>query len=623
MAKNDINYGVKKISKQIQVFNKNLFFSAICATAISLIILYFRLKSDFPEITFSDFFDYPFQKFNSLFDNNSAKLFVENFEKIVSSRIGKLQTSMSIFLVSTAIFTPISLYYVLKIGSHGKDDKHISGARLSTVSELNREMAKESKFESRSIIEFGKRSLFDNQVIRLFEEFTWRSMALVGRPGVGKSNLIRICMGQERNRYVKYFIIDEEGTYWRRFGDPKKDIILSVRHKDSVYWDHTNEDLTLAKMSEFFTPDAAQGSNFFPRASRRILECLLQESETLDDLKDLLSKDNEEILQFINDKGFGIDDIIGTGGSGQATGVIGNMKLEFGFLNDLGYWPQQNGKNNPFSITKWAKDPNDTSWVFVVLRKDEVTELSPITQAWFSLAVYGLFQRDEQDCYELKYPSIRLNIDELDNHGRIQILEKAGQELRKCLGCLMVGYQNNAQLIKNYGEQGAKNLMDVLQNKVVYSVGDPDCQESMSKFFLEEEVLRVSDSLSFGKNQGDGHSESSRIEKRRIVPPSEFGLLKDGECFIKIGSFNPVKTYIPFVKFENINPPLKWEKPPRRIVKKSEKKDADGERGGKEASQNPRRKSSYLEKSLNKIGSDKSKDKDNSLDQTEDIEGNF
>lgn len=490
---------------------------------------------------------------------------VREINEFIQAQSGLAWTSLWVG-VGAAIVGVFVLWFIFwRVGRKNQADKHLRGTEIIPQKKLQKQLFANARFGYLNGHKLGERGL------EVPEEYTWRGWAVVGRPGTGKSNQFRIMMKQDLGRKVKGFVVDINGDYWRRFGRPGKDKILSLRHKDSEYWDFKCEDVVPSLLASYLVARSSSGPEFWWKAGRAVLTSLFEYSKDLDEFKDRIAQSDGDILKLLEDNEALASKVLGKEGSQQAAGVLGNTVLDLSFVKDLGYWPKIAKKTTPFSITEWANSTTDDSWVYVIVRDDELEEVRPLLACWFNLGINGCFRRDEDKCYKGEYPSIRFWLDELKTLGRIEEMEKAGERLRKYRASIICGYQNNPQLEMVYGAQGAKNLKDVLQNKAIYSVGDASAQEDLSIYLGEQEVDELTANESYGKRDSDAHSESRRVNRRRTVLSSELGKLPDHHCYVKVGAFDPIKTVIPYAEFPVVNPVPAWEMPPRSAGKKDKK----------------------------------------------------
>ncbi len=491
-------------------------------------------------------------------DNQKSAQYVLDLREFYLRHTDTYQDSLDVGIWVGVVSIFALGFFFWKVGRRNQENSHLRGSEVITPRQLQKEMKRTNRFGFQNGYTIGKAAL------RVWEEFVWRGIAIVGRPGTGKSNLIRQMMKQDLKRNAKWFIIDINGDYWRKFGRPGKDKILSLRYKESELWDIKGEDVVPSLLSSYLVEKSPTGPSFWWKGGRGVLTPLIEHSKDNDDFKNKIAQSDGNILKLLKDNDELVSKVLGKEGSTQSAGILGNTVLDFSFIKDLGYWPKKAGKTKPFSITEWATDKNDTSWVYVVVRDDELEEIKPLMACWFNLAINGCFRRDEEAATKGEYPSIRIGLDELKSLGKLEEVEKAGERLRKYRCSLVIGYQNNAQLEATYGKPGAENLKDVLQFKVIYSVGEPKAQKELSELLGDQEIEEMNASVSYGRKDTDAHSESHRITKRWIVLPSEIGKLEDGDCFVKIGSFDPIKLHIPYIHYSNVNPPLEWELPPRK-----------------------------------------------------------
>ena len=464
-------------------------------------------------------------------------------------------------VIGVAAFS-LALYFFRRSSQNSEQEHHLRGASLSSIKELNKQLIKSSKMPFLNGYFIGEK----NKEIQIPEEYLWRSFAIAGRPGTGKSTLIKHLLTQDRKREnVKAFIIDINGEYWRRFGDPSKDIILGFNYPQSSRWNFWNESVSMNLLASYLVPDLPYSNAFFNQAARIYVTSLLQRHQSLEAMLEELQTSNKEVIQRVQEEGGLAAKVFGKEGSDQSAGVFASAILQFSFLEEFVATQKKVSGTKPFSILDWCQN-KDTSWVFVAVKDDDLPAAKSLIATWFNLAIHGCLMRDEDRCYKGDYPSIRFVLDELKSIGKLQEFEKGDERLRKHRGTIITGYQNNSQLEDVYGRNGAKNLKDILQNKIVYSVGEPEACEELSRYFGDHEVEELSEQHSYGSKQ-DSFSISRRSVNKRVLLASEISALKDGECFVKIGPFNPVKANIPLISTPARLEPLVYERPLRESTK--------------------------------------------------------
>ena len=584
MNKGPGNFGpdifFRKLRTGIRYFFICIWTSAFLALASAISYLYLVLPSG----SFSRFLQYIPQLIRwELKGDPKSREIVLGTRRFFKNSYPDLWSSLDIAVWSFIAFLVINILIFWYIGRKAQADKHLRGSQLISSKKLQKELIKNSRSGPLNFYTFGKHA------VTLGEEYHWLGMAILGRPGTGKSNLIRTMLEQDLMRESKCFIIDINGDYWKKFGRPGKDKVLSLRYKESEFWDPKAEDVPPSLLASYLVPQSKAGPDFFPKAARGVLEAIIRNSIDLDDFKEKISMSVGEILDFLESRDENVSKVIGKDGTSQAIGVIGNTVLDLGFLQDLGVWPRQKGKKEPFSIVNWASSKDDTSWVYVVINDNEIDAIRPLMACWFNLAVNGCFRRDEEECRKGKYPPIRFFLDEMKTLGRLEELEKAGERLRKHQATLVLGYQNNAQLNEIFGKNGADNLKDVLQVKFIHSIGEQSAQDELSRLLGERDVEETNASLSYGRKD-DSYSQSHRVTVgKRVVLPSEIGKLRSGECYLKIANFDPAKVKIPLKKFENINSPLVWEIPSKGNLQKDQSTELPVESDLVEASQDDKK----------------------------------
>ena len=125
-------------------------------------------------------------------------------------------------------------------------------------------------------------------------------------------------------------------------------------------------------------------------------------------------------------------------------------------------------------------------------------------------------------------PPLRMVIDELDSLQKLPSLEDSLTKGRKHGLRIVAGIQSTAQLERTNGEKDATVLRSCFRNILVLGGGRSDSKtaEDLSKSLGEHEVERETQGES-SNDRGGSRSRTTRIERERVVMPSEIQSLPE------------------------------------------------------------------------------------------------
>ena len=445
--------------------------------------------------------------------------------------------------------------YFKRKGEELEKTKIVRGSKLLTPGELKEEIAKVHE-STRLDLSIGR------ELVRIPERLTYRHFSMSGASGTGKTQTINSILKQLQNQQnQKALILDLNGQYYSRFGKPE-DKILSLYDKRSEKWDFWSEDAP----PEFFAKalvDAEGGrENYFTSAGRALLTDLISLDNSIEELWQDLISSPQDLLPKLQG---GISPAQ-LGAPEQAAGVLSTASLKFNFLRYLNCWSKDKAF---FSLTDWATDPHNQTWIYIIVRDRDLAASEPLLRVWFDLATHGLLQRDAEKAERKEYPHIWLVADELAGLGKLPSLGKLLSQGRKYLGTLIVGYQTAAQIENIYGRFGAKEVLQGLQNKLVYRCSDPDtAKQSSGELGGDQDLLEVSKNIQFGKlAQNDRNSLNQSIKTRPTVSASEIQNLPDLTAYLKICNYNPSLIHFDYHRYEEKNKPTDCEIPNLKLMR--------------------------------------------------------
>lgn len=471
--------------------------------------------------------------------SSNASYNLRNLQPIMAEIGGLLIVCRNITAIGTiAAAFGLNRYFKLK-GEELEKDKIIRGSKLLAPGELKEEIAAEHEPNSLDLI-VGRES------VRIPYELTFQHISMAGVSGTGKTQAINSLLIQLQNqKRQKVIIIDPNGQYYSRFSKPE-DKILSLYDKRAEPWDFWHEDAP----PEFFAEALIEESpkdKFFAPAGRAMLADLLRANNSNEGLwKDLISatKDLKQRLEG------GLSPTL-IEGDEQAAGVKGTTILKFGFLRYLNYWSHN---KNFFSVVDWATDKEDCSWVYLIFSGRDSSATEPLLRIWFDLATLGVLSRDAGEAEKNEYPHLWLIADELPGLGKLPSLGKLLSQGRKYRSSVVSGYQTAAQIRDIYGRDGAGEILDGFQNKLIYRCSNPDTAKQCSLELGEQDVIEISKNTQFGRlAESDRNSLNQSFKTKPTVLAAEIQGLPNLCCYLKICHHNPSLIHLDYHRYQEKN----------------------------------------------------------------------
>jgi Type IV secretion-system coupling protein DNA-binding domain len=488
--------------------------------------------------------------------SDTALANIQYYQTTINKLGGVWQACTYVFAGGT--FTSIfGLSYLFeKRGKELEESKILRGARLLSAKALKKKITSDF-IESSFDLKLG------TEAVSIPEKLIFRHMSFVGESGTGKTQAINSLLVQLQGMpNQKVMIIDLNGQYYSRFGRPQ-DKILSLYDKRTQPWTPWVE----KAQPEFFAEvlvEEKKGDPFFPAAGRALLSDLLSINDNIAGLWKDLTSGQEKLIAKLQG---GISPAL-LGSGRQAEGVIGTTILKLSFLRKLNHWcdPRQ----TPFSITDWATN-QDESWVYLIVRDQDLPSSRDLLRLWVDLAVLGLLQRDENK----DYPRLGIVADEMPGIGKLPGLGKLASQGRKYKGFFIGGWQAPSQIEGLWGKEGAKEIFQGLQTKLVFRSSDPDEAKYGSGLLGEQEIEEITQSVQFGTaTTSDRNSLNRAIKMTPTVMSSEIEFLDDLKAYVKIVKYNPCLIKFEPKEYPAVNQPTDCEIPPSTYGKA---KDTDSE----------------------------------------------
>lgn len=386
-----------------------------------------------------------------------------------------------------------------------------------------------------------------SRVMRIPSQLGAGHHIMLGASGGGKSRLIKSFISQMRPAGTKAVIMDPDGLYLSEFYRPG-DRVISIFDKRAdpySFWNESGIDYLALSTSLIETRHGSGGQEFFSESPQSLFAGLLRVSEAggLDEIKEHLYRPDIETLQkSLSDKNevsaaFLSDPKL-------AANVMASLAVKLYWLKYLNYWPDQAGKTNPLSLTKWARDDQDDSWIFLVAAEVDWAASYHFLRMCFDLVAMGCFGRGD---YPGRRPVAAI-CDEISKIGVLSQLEPILSRGRKDGLSLYTGLQHISQFNMLYGEHKAKTILDSFQNKWMFKTDSTALTDYMASATGLGKWKRSSEQIS-----SEGViSVSSVIEERTSFPKHTFGELRPGEFVVKLSGINPFKTAIEHKGYQKV-----------------------------------------------------------------------
>lgn len=376
-----------------------------------------------------------------------------------------------------------------------------------------------------------------------------RHILISGTTGSGKSNAFHTLLPQIRKRGDSAIVIDVEGTFTSHYFREGQDILLNPFDIRSDHWDLWGE-LESEPIYEVFAqaavPPIKEATDpIWGNASRTVLVAALlrlreQGQMSVSKLYERIAlADPKEFEEFF--KGTEAATYSQEKGERFTSSVRGSLLQHIKFFK---YLPEYRG-GRKISLRQWIRSEPRDQWLFITVKQDWFKVMKPLISAWMDLATSSVLSLDESETRRLWFI-----LDELPALHALPCMKDNLSRTRKFGGCVMAGVQSFDQLEETYGRLGSKILLNLFNTKVFFRNEEPGSTEWISRLLGEKEEKEISENLSYGANtMRDGVSLNQQTKTTRLVIPTEIGMLRDLEAFVKLpGEYPITRLRLPFTK---------------------------------------------------------------------------
>lgn len=455
-------------------------------------------------------------------------------------------------IVSGLILGPLFAvfwWFAERFGERSKQKKHVRGASLVTLPELEDELARHNAREraaeygdelgwrwrlagSAALVEAGYYAPAHLAGVT----WPWRReqshTMLVGTTGTGKTVALTELVFEIRKRGGRAVIFDLTGVFIETFYDADCDVILNPLDARCPSWSVFNDCTTRAEFhaaADSLVPHDGGGSEqFWVLAARTMFveTCvkLAEEgrgsNEALAD--ELMNADLSDLHKLLEDTMAGPITTPSAAKMAESVRAVFNVNAKA-----LQMLPSD---GEPFSIRHWVRaDDNRGSLLFLSARYVDMSVLSQLLTLWLDTAINTLMTGRRTRDVKLWFL-----IDELGALHRLPSLEKGLQTARNFGGALVTGVHAFAKLKEVYGENMAMTLSSLARTKLILATADRDTATWCSDIVGHREVREMEEGYSYGYN--NARDAVSLTPRRQVVPlllPDEFMELPSLSGFIK------------------------------------------------------------------------------------------
>lgn len=420
----------------------------------------------------------------------------------------------------------LSLKFIKK-GKENTENQFIRGSSLISPKELQKLITKDNRKSDLHI---------DN--LHLVKNTEAQHFLVHGTIGMGKSQLIMKLLDQLRARGDRVIIYDKGCSFVSRYFDEEQDVLLNPYDKRCANWQtwlEARDDAGLENQAESLIPIEGESQPFFIHAARSVY------SATASKMRHDPDCSHKKLLQFLLTGEFKQMEpyLAGTPAATLMSDKVEKMAISVramittyvkSLLPLVGI--EESGKK-PFCIRDYILDEKTNGWLFISSNGEKHNSLKPLMSMWLSMASLSLLSLPENLDRRIWFIC-----DELPSLHQLPFLRPTIAESRKFGGCFVLGMQNFFQLAQVYGQNGARDLFDLLNTRFYFRSPSSEMAKLVSDELCNEEVEEVKESTSIGTNANrDGVSLSSHRVTRPVVEASEIMRLKELSCYARFPGY--------------------------------------------------------------------------------------
>jgi type IV secretory pathway TraG/TraD family ATPase VirD4 len=426
--------------------------------------------------------------------------------------------------------------YVFAPAAVGGEGEHIRGVTIITARRLGWQLRGDG-------LQLG-----GVQLPRAFES---QHIAVTGKSGAGKSNLIRGILRQIAARQEAGIVLDPDREYLSEFYRPERgDVVLNPLDERCPLWTpwlelrpgYAEPDAEAQAESLFPDPprQADVGSTpFFRRSSRMLYLSLLNIAEPREPaaLVELLNLPRAELKQRL--EGTPAEALIDPGAHEQGAGIVATVANA---VNPFRYLPTDAATE--WSAREWVEIR--TGWVFLTCEEATRAAVLPLLSLWLDSMVHRLLSTElERGARE----RVWIVADELPVLRRQQKIESLLARGRKRGLCVVIGFQAMPQLRAIYGHDEAATLLSCPTTKAILRTDEPETAEWCSRQIGAREVVHEQIGTSTGPRElRDGFTMQPRRGMEPAVTVGEIQKLPPLTGYLCVTGYDRAKVVFPYLQ---------------------------------------------------------------------------
>jgi hypothetical protein len=359
-----------------------------------------------------------------------------------------------------------------------------------------------------------------------------RGFFVFGSPGTGKTQAISQMTAIIRGRSdFRAMIFDRNGEMLEKFYDPQKDLIFNPFDARSVHWSHVHEAASPDTIAAGLIPQESSTERFFSDAGRAVMAELFRQTTSNQQLWSLLRSDRRNLNSLFSNT--------------LAARYLEEERAATSILSTASNYCQfyaclTKPQNKALSFYDWGRS-NSPRWIFITLRENESELLRPLHSLVFELMLHGLLSNEEPT------RKTAIIIDELGALNQLPSLHRLLSESRKSLGCPILGTQTESQIIRVYGQEDTRTILQGTKTKLILNCVDPQTARTMAEIIGRQELIYTAENYSSSHHtgrSGNGRTVAfnEQLQESYAVMPDEIKNLPDLSGYLKIAQYcAPVK----------------------------------------------------------------------------------
>ena len=417
-------------------------------------------------------------------------------------------------------------WYLIRKGEDLTDEKHLRGGSFSESPNVIKKLKQDNNVSRYTIANVPLAARSETQHIMIS-----------GAPGTGKTVCISQFIEQIRREKSRAIIYDKMGTYTQRFFREGKDILLNpldLRFPGWHIWKECRLPSDFDRMAESLMPMSTSGQDPFWTHAARVMfsvagrKLAKKNPTTRQLLRYLLMADLNRIKEiFANTEA---ESLVSEDAAKMALSVKAVLAVNLRAMLYL----QESKK--AFSIRDWVQNDKDDACIFITSREDMHATLTPLIASWIDVASNAILSLAPNIDRR-----IWLVLDELGSLKYLPSLPNFMEQSRQFGGCTLMGFHSLPQFYKNFGHDGAEEILGVCNTGIHFRSTDKVTSDYVSDIMGEQEIEERSESISYSAHQGrDSVSLVEHKKLKRIILPTEIRRLDDLTAYLRLKGDIPI-----------------------------------------------------------------------------------